>query len=177
MANEAVAAFFENLDNLSTGDRAALKREAGTMLPQAKGQAVRVFYQNLPYKIAQYQEGVWFAAGCLHCLWSRDTAQRADITQVLYQLRSDPSVSESTVHRVEGLLDIEWDNDGYMLTKLTRLMKLIISKGLAVDCAGLLEDLLHWNSDSQWVQRKWARGMYMRDQNSGSETGTEKGEN
>ena len=84
------------------------------------------------------------------------------MVQVLYQLGRDEETSTSTVHRLESLLDTKWDADGYMLTKLTRLIKLIKSKGYSVDCAELLKDLAYWNADSQWVQRRWARGMYVR---------------
>ena len=82
------------------------------------------------------------------------------VKQVLYRLGRDPDISESTAHRLESLLDLKWDIDGYMLTKLARLARLIKSKGLAVDCADLLSDLIVWNSDSQSVQRKWAKAMY-----------------
>ena len=41
MNDEAIKAFFDRLDGLSTGDRAALRREAGTMLKDAGGQAIR----------------------------------------------------------------------------------------------------------------------------------------
>ena len=47
-----------------------------------------------------------------------------------------------------------------MLTKLWRLIKLVRSKAIAIDCEDLLRDLIYWNSDSQRVQRKWARGLY-----------------
>ena len=82
------------------------------------------------------------------------------MAQILYRLGRDEAVSESTGHRLESLLDTRWDADGYMLTKLTRLIKLVKSKNYAVDCAELVKDIAHWNSAGQWVQRKWARGMY-----------------
>ena len=162
MNDEAIKAFFDRLDGLSTGDRAALRREAGTMLKDAGGQAIRAFYQCLPYAVPQWQEEYFFAAACLRCLWDANELGQADLVQVLYQLGRDEETSTSTGHRLENLLDTKWDANGYMLTKLTRLIKLIKSKGYSVDCAELLKDLTHWNVDSQWVQRRWARGMYVR---------------
>ena len=47
-----------------------------------------------------------------------------------------------------------------MLTKLWRMIKVVQSKGIAIDCEDLLGDLIDWNADSQNVQRKWARGLY-----------------
>lgn len=160
MNDETIRTYFDALDALPPGDRTALKREAGNMLEKADGRAIRVFYKCMPYSVPQWQEGRWFAAGCLHCLWSTDTTERISIRQTLYRLGTDPDVSESTAHRLESLLDLKWDIDGYMLTKLSRLARLIKSKGLAVDCADLLSDLIVWNSDSQSVQRKWAKAMY-----------------
>ncbi len=160
MNDETIRTYFDALDALPPGDRTALKREAGNMLEKADGRAIRVFYKCMPYSVPQWQEGRWFAAGCLHCLWSADTTERMSIKQTLYRLGADPDVSESTEHRLESLLDLKWDIDGYMLTKLSRLTRLIKSKGLAVDCADLLRDLIGWNSDSQSVQRKWAKAMY-----------------
>lgn len=160
MNDETIRTYFDALDALPPGDRTALKREAGNMLEKADGRAIRVFYKCMPYSVPQWQEGRWFAAGCLHCLWSTDTTERISIRQTLYRLGTDPDVSESTAHRLESLLDLKWDIDGYMLTKLSRLARLIKSKGLAIDCADLLRDLIGWNSDSQSVQRKGAKAMY-----------------
>lgn len=162
MNDEAVIAFFERLDGLNSGERAALRREAGTMLKDAGGQAVRAFYRCLPYAIPQWQEEYFFAAACLHCLWDTGERGRSGMTQILYGLSRDENVSESTGHRLESLLDTKWDADGYMLAKFTRLVKLIKAKDYSIDCAELLKDIIHWNADGQWVQRKWARGMYVK---------------
>ena len=57
-------------------------------------------------------------------------------------------------------MDLSWEEDGFLLGKLTRLIKLVKSKNYAVDCAALLNDLLYWNGDKQTVQLKWARALY-----------------
>ena len=118
------SSFFQRLDTLPRGERASLKREAGTMLSQADGQAMRVFFQCLPFSIPQWQEERAFAAACLYCLQ-------------LYE-------------------------DGFMLKKLSRLIRFVRSKGYAVDCQWLLEDLFYWNGEKQSVQRKWARALYIK---------------
>jgi CRISPR type I-E-associated protein CasB/Cse2 len=74
-------------------------------------------------------------------------------------------------HRLESLLDLSWDEDGYLLTKLTRLVKVVKSKNYAVDCASLLGDLLYWNGEKQTVQLKWARALYMKPEEKTSEEG------
>lgn len=154
--------FFQRLDALPNGERVSLKREAGTMLYQADGHAMRVFYQCLPYSVPQWQEGRAFAAACLHCLWDRDENHRQPMEQIFYHLGRDQDVSESVGHRLAVLLDLPWDEDGFLLTKLSRLVRLAKSKGYAVDCQQLLEDLLYWNGEQQIIQRKWARALYMK---------------
>ena len=82
--------------------------------------------------------------------------------QIFYQLGRDQDVSESVGHRLAVLLDLPWDEDGFLLTKLSRLVRLAKSKSYAVDCQQLLEDLLYWNGEQQIIQRKWARALYMK---------------
>ena len=118
--------FFQRLDALPKGERVALKREVGTMLYQADGRTVRIFYQCLPYGATAWQEDRIFAAACLHCLWDTE-AKRQPIEQIFYQLGRDQDISESTGHRLETLLDVPWDEDGFMLTKLVRLCLLYTS--------------------------------------------------
>ena len=171
MTSELITSFLQRVDQLPKGDRTALKREAGTMLTQADGRAVRAFYQCLPPQVKRWQEEErYFAAGCLHCLWEAD-AVRQPMEQVLSQLGRDSELSESMAHRLESLLDLSWDEDGYLLTKLTRLVKVIKSKNYAVDCASLLADLLYWNGEKQTVQLKWARALYMKPEEKTSEEG------
>lgn len=99
------SSFFQRLDTLPRGERASLKREAGTMLSQADGQAMRVFFQCLPFSIPQWQEERAFAAACLYCLWDTDEKRRQPLEQIFYQLGRDKEMSESTGHRLEMLLD------------------------------------------------------------------------
>lgn len=152
--------FFQQIDALPNGERVSLKREAGTMLNQADGHAIRVFYQCLPRSVPQWQEERAFASACLHCLWERTEAHRQPMERIFYQLGRDQDVSESVGHRLAVLLDISWDEDGFLLTKLSRLIRLAKSKGYAVDCQQLLEDLLYWNGEKQSIQQKWARALY-----------------
>lgn len=170
MTSERITSFLQRVDQLPKGDRTALKREAGTMLLQADGRAVRAFYQCLPSQVKQWEEERYFAAACFHCLWEAD-AVRQPMEQVLFQLGQDSELSESMGHRLESLLDLSWDEDGYLLTKLTRLVKVVKSKNYAVDCASLLGDLLYWNGEKQNVQLKWARALYMKPEDNTSREG------
>ena len=161
----SICKFFNRICELGTGDRAALKRAAGIMLAEADGKAVAAFYRCLPFGIPQWQEERWFAVACLRCLWDTEADGGAPFERIVGNMLKDEKLSDSTGHRVEVLLDTAWDEDGYMLTKLTRLIKLVRQKsdGEPVDFEVLLEDLIGWNSEKQYVQRKWARAIFTND--------------
>ena len=155
--------FLLRLANLGNGDRAALKRAVGIMLADADGKAVAAFYRCLPYGTPQWQEERWFAVACLHCLWDADMEGGETFERITGRMIREGELSDSTGHRVEALLDTAWDEDGYMLTKLSRLAKQIRQKSpnSPVDFSALLEDLIYWNAENQSVQRKWARSIYI----------------
>ena len=118
MNQEGIAVFFERLDALPKGERTALKREAGTMLEQADGRAVRVFYQCLPADALPWQEGRMFAAACIHCLWEPEVRDRKPLEEIFFRLGQDQTISKSMGHRLETLLDLPWAEGGFLLTKL-----------------------------------------------------------
>lgn len=159
---ENCLSFLNRLNQLGNGDRAALKRAAGMMLADADGKAVAAFYRCLPWGTPRWQEDRWFAVACLRCLWDVDAACGVPFEIIVGQMIRDEKLSESTGHRVEALLDTTWDEDGYMLTKLTRLVMLIRQKSdrEPLDFEALLEDLIFWNAENQSVQRKWARAIF-----------------
>ena len=161
----SICQFFNRICEQGNGDRAALKRAAGIMLAEADGKAVAAFYRCLPFGIPQWQEERWFAVACLRCLWDTEADGGAPFERIVGNMLKDEKLSDSTGHRVEVLLDTAWDKDGYMLTKLTRLIKLVRQKsdGEPVDFEVLLEDLIGWNSEKQYVQRKWARAIFTND--------------
>lgn len=153
--------FLERVDELSTGARVALKRSAGIMLSGADGKAISAFYRCAAPTIPQWQEDRWFAAACLKCLWEPGEHAGEPVEKRMAQMIRSAELSDSMSYRVEGLLDTQWDSDGYMLTKLCRMIKMLRQKSPeAIDFAGLLEDLIYWNNENQSVQRKWARAIF-----------------
>ncbi len=161
---EAQKTFFEKLDKLGTGERAALRRETGVMLKEAASYAMTAFYRCLPANIGTAQEEKWFAAACLRCLWNAGADIGSPLEQIISKMIRSGDLSKSTEHRVELLIDTRWDNDGYMLIKLARLVKLVRQKSDRdlIDFSALLDDLIFWNSENQSVQRKWARTIFGR---------------
>ncbi len=150
--------FFNRIDALSTGERAVMKRNCGVMLDEADGKALITFYRCLPHSVPQWQEPYYFAVGCIACLWKEKGT--VSLEECFAQLRDN---SGSIEKRITTLLDMDWDNDGFFLTKLTRLIKMAASAGYKIDCEKLLNDLLWWNSDSRFVQKNWARKLYIRE--------------
>lgn len=162
---EESQSFLRRLNMLGSGDRAVLRRSSGVMLADADGKAIAVFYRCLPVGTPQRQEERWFAVACLRCLWDAEEQAGEPFEQIIGRMIANEELSDSTLHRAEVLLDTAWDEDGYMLTKLTRLVKLIRQKSdrVPVDFAALLEDLIDWNAENQSVQRKWARSIFTND--------------
>lgn len=159
---EKINRFLLKIKVLGNGDRAALKRSSGIMLAEADGKAVAAFYRCLPAGTPQWQEDRWFAVACLRCLWDVDAESGEPIEKIIGRMIRDEKLSDSTQHRAEVLLDTAWDEDGYMLTKLARLVKLVRQKSdrAAVDFSAMLEDLIYWNAENQSIQRKWARSIF-----------------
>lgn len=152
-----ISDFMKRLDTLSTGERAVLKRSVGKMLREADARAVAAFYRCYP--VSESEER-WFAAACMHCLGNDEGKTAKPLQDILSDLRKEEALSDSMQNRLTGLLDLKWDRDGYLLTKLARMVKMVKAKGYVVDCGALLQDLLDWNNESQYVQRKWARSFY-----------------
>ena len=152
--------FIKRLAKLGSGERAALKRSVGTMLSEADTKALAAFYRCYP---PTKDEDCWFAVACLCCFWGKNLEDGEAVETIIVHLLERKEISKSMLHRVEILLDTEWDEDGFMLTKLTRLIQVIRQKsdGVNIDFAVLGRDLCEWKKkDSNKVQRRWAREIY-----------------
>lgn len=159
---EQYAMFSERLNRLGNGDRAALRRSAGTMLENADGRALTVFYRCLPQGVPVGQEEKWFAVACLRCLWDAGEEGITTLPEMLGVLRNREELSDSLEHRIEILMDTPWDRDGYMLKKLFRLVVLVRQKAgtETLNFLALLRDLQGWNREDQIIQRNWARTIF-----------------
>ena len=157
---EEIAQFMNAVDQLDTGGRTALKRAAGSRLEDAT-RALPAFYTVFPPTVPEWQAGRWFAAGCLRCLVAGNEGPVLPMPVILRELRQKGLWNDHLQSRTIQLLDTAWsDEDGYLLTKLTRFVKMLRQKEQYVDCGLLLEDLIRWNWDSQVVQHGWASIIY-----------------
>lgn len=160
---EFVAEFIHDAqERLKTdkGRRAALKRAAGETLSAAGGNALTAFYQLRGIPKFPVQEEKCFAVVCMMCLWDVSMWGKAEplIEGVRRKVSTDNM--KGFEKRLQGLLDLSWDADGYFLTKLIRLVKFCKHKDVVVDPAGLLADLLGWEHESHFVQKRWVKDLY-----------------
>lgn len=154
IANEET--FIERLHQLSTGERAILKRSCGIRLNDADAKAFGAFYKVLPHGVSEWQEARWFCVAGLTCLWQPDDEKGIPIEKAMNKIKD---ISDSFENRVVSLLDSEWDEDGRMDLKLYRMVKLLKQKNVTIDMVSLLKDLSSWNHPNRFVQKKWARAF------------------
>ena len=112
--------FFSRLNSLGTGERAALRREAGVMLQEADSAALTTFYRCLPPVVDSRLEGKWFAIACLRCLWDPGEENGRPFAQIVSDLIRRDELSASTGHRVENLLDTPFPSGQAGQTKVRR---------------------------------------------------------
>jgi CRISPR type I-E-associated protein CasB/Cse2 len=147
--------FLQRIAELDKSHRIALRRAAGTMLINAEGKAFTAFYKAYP---PREKEDQCFFAACLQCLWQPDDLKGAiPLEKALAKMNEKDE--NAFLKRLTTLLDLKWDEDGYLAIKLYRLVRFCKAKGLIIDCEKLLHDLFHWNDTSRLVQKKWARAV------------------
>lgn len=156
-----ISVYFERLKALSTGDRTAMKRYAGSLLKNADGNALAAFYKALPFQIPDYKEELFFAVGCWLCLEKPDSkGGRKTLTKALKTLKNSSKSQQSFDKKLKQILAIDFNDMEFAIVKLTRLIKMLVSKGSLIDYENLLKDLLNWQHKDKFVQRNWAKEFY-----------------
>lgn len=158
-----ITTFFDRLDNLTRGERATMKESVGRTMEEAKSKAITLFYRCLPESVPSYLDDRYFAAGCLYCACN---CKRGEVTfpGAICRARENGTLSKSGLHRVETLISLSWDEDGYMSTKLSRLLLMLQKDNpVSLNFPQLLSDLCWWNRDDKAVQYRWAREIYTKE--------------
>lgn len=160
---EAEVLMTERLRRLSVGERAVLRRAAGLPLSMADGRALQALFHALPPGTRTDAQGKWFTALSIACLWDVDEARVGAGFPRMLRAYSLSMGNDSLDTRVSKLLDLRWDDDGYLAGKLARLARMLRSddRGTMPDMDQFLKDLLLWNSDSRSVQLRWANEFYL----------------
>ena len=148
---------------LSDGERAALRRCAGQSLSAADARALQALFRAMPADVAPREQGKWFTALSIACLWDVGEANvRASMPRMLrvYALTTGSGGMDS---RLRAVLDARWDEGGYLAGKLARLARMLRANDRQAmpDIDALLDDLKKWNYDSRGVQLRWANEYYL----------------
>ncbi len=149
-----------DIQRLNTGERSALKRNAGLM-PGNNLQAMEAFYHALQgTPKGRDQENQWFACLCMECLWKpEDHPRQQKMEELLRRLYQGNDTSESHKRRIIALLDVPWGEDGYLLGKIANFVRILRASDVSVmpDFQALSRDLSGWNHPDRYVQRRWIR--------------------
>lgn len=153
----------ERVRKLSVGERAALRRTAGQPLTAADGRAMQALFHALPPGTPPQRQGRWFTVLAIACLWDPEEAHEGGSMPQMLRSYARRQESGGMDNRLRSLLDAQWDEDGYLAGKLTRLARMLRAdnRNILPDMDQLLEDLLRWNSDSRRVQLRWAEEYYL----------------
>jgi CRISPR system Cascade subunit CasB len=153
-----IMTFVENLAKLDAGDRAQLKRNAGSRLAESN-RAIGLFYNKvMPPTVGQWAEDWYFLVATLYPL-EKEPAQTLpppNLGASLRQVRTDKNGS-GLDRRVERLLDAD---EQQLPFQLRQAIYFLTSNRGRVQWAQLLKDLLDWSLPSRSVQRRWARAYF-----------------
>lgn len=155
----------DKIQGLTSGECAALRREAGKCLAETNAQALAIFYRIAPLELSRKQQECWFAAITIACLWKVQEAQVGEEFPVMLREYDRKKGTGGMDRRFRSLLDTQWEEDGYLTAKLSRLARMLRSDNRSImpDVDRLLSDLMHWNYDNRSVQLRWARCFYQPD--------------
>lgn len=182
--------FFVRVSELNdTGKLASLRRNVGNTLENSHN-ALWCFQlinqhssapQDAPWR--SRQENIFFLAACLAATdrklatiakgkeMGSDAASEAsnihadfgNFGRSMLSLKAQSTGSpESIDRRFTILLDSDLDpaGSGELAYRLRQIMKMALGKGVTVNWALLLEDLLNWNRPDKSVQKSWARSYW-----------------
>ena len=145
--------FIQRLEKLDPGQRATLKRNAGTPLAESH-EALGMFYSLLPAGAPQQLEELYFLVATLFPL--AEGGASGDLGDALRQARSSKN-QKGLDRRVEVLLDAD---EVQVAFRLRAAIHFLQSNRVQVNWYRLLEDLLRWTHPSRIVQERWARSYF-----------------
>ena len=158
MREDLKKVFFESLLQEDNNKKISFRRATGIMLKDAPPETILSFYQTIPPYIKQYEENKWFFAICVACLNDPErVCQPFPVIAAEYKRRFGSNLGESYEHRFANLLDTRWEEDGFLISKLARFIKMVEHQGFAVAPDHLLKSLELWNAPSRIVQKEWAK--------------------
>ncbi len=143
--------FVQKLEKLDKADRQLLKRWAGSSLADSPPQAWHVFYKVLPYTVPRAMEPTYFLIATIFPL--TEGSNRRTLGKSL-RLAAQRGTGQQAERLLNHLLDADRASLAVWLPQTIRFLGL---SRVSVHWFRLLIDILHWDTWSHQVQRKWAR--------------------
>lgn len=164
---EWVDDYFKNIDELSNGERAALKRACGKLPGEADTRAFSAYIKALPSELRfggngdKKREMRWFMVGCLRCMWRPEEAMTITIEDAITDCGGKDE-NEGFLKRLNALNDTSNRyQDDLFVKRFWRFVKLLKSRGYVIDFKNLLtEELEKWDYSGKPIQRKWIRAYF-----------------
>lgn len=158
----------ETLRERDRGAMAALRRNAGETLEDARG--VAWMHGRLYRELRRKNDEMYFLVATLFD-WNRKRSIGGGDVGVTMRLLAQEAGEEAIERRFLALLDAEFDDihdaqDGFkkgggeLAFRLRQMVKLAASSEIGLNWAVLLADLCCWNTPGKPVQKKWARNFY-----------------
>ncbi len=169
---EEVNAFIAQLLRLTPAEHDApqersRKRAALAALRRGLGKAPGAATEMLPYIVPILPENAygWREQACylvasLFALYRPERGEQVEPNfGVAYLRLIEATKSDSTERRFLALLDAPRDSLPDHLRHAIGQMA-ATNRRIPIDWRSLLKDILSWDADDRWVQRKWAKGFY-----------------
>ena len=164
--------FMTNIQNLNSREQSMLSRDAGKCVDEAHGSTLMPFYKALPNGAltgdTDDPERVlltekWFDVACMraynlkHAHPEIDPLRNVELPVAIAKIAKGRDAAEVKrfERRLANALDTSWDTDGLALSLVYKLMRVATQAGYNIDCASLLDDVLHWDDVEQTTNRKW----------------------
>jgi CRISPR system Cascade subunit CasB len=149
-----IAQFVARLEQLDAGEKARLKRNAGSTLTETRHTALGLFYRILPPNVPRYQEGIYFMVATLYPL--AESGGGGNLGAALRRAQ-DAQNKDGLDRRVMVLLDAD---ETQLPFRLRQVIRYLYSRRVPVDWSCLLKDLLYWTHENRFVQQDWARTYF-----------------
>jgi CRISPR system Cascade subunit CasB len=150
-----ITQFVDRLARLEAGERARLKRNAGSTLAEARN-ALSLFYRVVPPNVPAYQHETYFLLATLYPL--ADAAKTGSFGNAL-RLAQQEQNNAGLDRRMEHILDAD---EAQLPFRLRQAVRYLYAQRVGVDWTRLLHDLLRWNHPERYIQRRWAADYFVR---------------
>jgi len=159
MSEESIHPFIAFLCRLKDSDDRAALAHLRRGLGKEPGTEPKVFPYIVPWikeDMPTNERNVYFIAASLFSLHPAN-AESGNMGTAFRQIQLSSSDSGSIEQRFVHLLNSHPDD---LSSRLRHAVGMAKSKNVPVNYSRLLLDLRHWNSDTRWVQQKWAEEFW-----------------